>query len=275
VEPLGLLQAGAALLLNAGFGWLVGSLLARRWLAGAHPQLLRQGEIGAGLACLGGSFVSLWAATALMGDVGLGAAFTMLPMVLLQTGYGQAALVGMVVAAVLVSIPYRHWRARAMLLLLFALTRASVSHAGEHGLVSVAVGVEWLHLVLIGVWVGAVGVAAWVVLPAQPGAAYLAALSRAATLALVGIVASGAFNVWQRIGALDQMLSNPYGLALTVKLLLFGAAVLLGGYNRLVGFAQAARGQGATALMVLRIESLVLLGALAGAAVLASLPPPG
>lgn len=275
MNPAGLLQPGAALLLNAGFAWLAGSLLARRWLGGAHPELeagLRVGETGAAAACLGGSFVALWAATALMGDVGLGEALGMLPMVLLQTGYGQAGLAGMVAAFLLLLAPHRYWQARAILLLLFALARASVSHAGEHGLASVAVGVEWLHLVLIGIWLGGVGVAGWLV--ARPPPAYLASLSGAATLALAGIVATGLFNVLQRIAAPEQMLGHPYGIALTLKLVFVACAVGLGAYNRFIGFPQAARGQPAKALRVLRIESLVLLAALAAAAVLVSTQPP-
>ena len=272
MTPAGLLQLAAALLLNAGFAWLTGSLLARRWLGGALTPLLDRTDIAAALACLAGSLFALWAATAMMGDVGLGEALTMLPSMMVQTAYGQAGLAAMVAATALLVMPHRAWRVRIVVLALFALARASVSHAGEHGLASVAVGVEWLHLMLVGVWLGAVAVAAWVVRPAH--ASYLAALSTAATVALAGIVVTGVFNVWQRIGAPEQMLSNPYGLALTVKLVLVGAAVLLGAYNRFVGFPRAAQDQGARALIVLRIESLVLLAALAAAAVLTSQPPP-
>jgi putative copper resistance protein D len=273
VTAAGLLQPGAALLLNAGFAWLIGSLLVRRWLGGAHPELaarLRHGENGAAVACLTGSVVALWAATALMGDVGLGEAFGMLPMVLLHIAYGQAALAGMVGAILLLLVPHSNWPVRTLLLMLFALARASVSHAGEHGLVSIAVGVEWLHLVLIGVWLGGVGVAGWMVLPT----AYFPALSRAATLALAGILASGAYNVWQRMASVDQLLGHPYGMALTVKLALVAGAVALGAYNRFVGFPKAARGQTGPAFLVLRIESVVLLGALAAAAALVSTQPP-
>lgn len=275
MNPVGLLQLAAALLLNAGFAWLIGTLLARRWPGTAHPALLallQRTDTGAALACLAGSFVAVWAATALMGDVGLGEALGMLPAMLPQTSYGQAALAGMSVAGLLLATPHRHWQARIVLLMLFALARASVSHAGEHGLASIAVGVEWLHMMLIGVWLGAVAVAASVVRPAHP--AYLASLSSAATWALAGIVATGLFNVWQRIGAPEQLISNPWGLALTAKLALFAVAVLLGAYNRFVGFPAAAQGQAGRALLVLRIESAVLFAALAAAAILASQPPP-
>lgn len=272
MTPIGLLQAGATLALNAGFAWLIGSLLARRWLGGSNSRLLDRTDIVASVACMAGSLLALWVATALMGEVGLSEALAMLPAVLVQTAYGQAGLAGMVIAGVMVAVPHRYWRVRVLLLALFALARASTSHAGEHGLASIAVGVEWMHLVLVGVWLGGVGVAAWVVRPMP--ATYLASLSTAATVALGGIVATGLFNVFQRIAAVDQMVSDPYGVALTVKLVLFAGAAGLGAYNRFVGFPRALGGQPARALLVLRIESLVLLAALAAAAVLVSTQPP-
>jgi putative copper resistance protein D len=271
VTVAGLLQIGAALLLNAGLAWLIGSWLARRWLA-APPKRLDRSDTWAALACLAGGGLGLWAGAALMGAVDMRAALAMLPEMARQTAYGQAGLVTMLISSALLATPQRAWRLRAALLALFALARASVSHAGEHGLASVEVGLEWLHLVLICVWLGAVAVAAWVV--RAHDARYLALLSRAATVALGGILATGVWNVVQRFGAPEQLLASPYGLALTVKLLLVGLAVLLGAYNRYQGFPAAAQGQGGTALLVLRIESLVLFGALAGAAVLTAQAPP-
>lgn len=272
MTPASLLQLAAALLLNAGFAWLTGSLLARRWLAGAAPAHLHRIDIGAALACVAGVFLAQWAAAALMGDVVLGEALAMLPAMLTQTAYGRAGLAGIAAAILLLATPQRAWPLRLVLLAAFALARASVSHAGEQGLATVAMGVEWLHLMLVGVWLGSVAVAAWAVRPLP--VPYLASLSKTATLALAGIVVSGLFNVWQRIGALDQMVGNPYGVALSVKLLLVAFALALGAYNRFVGFPAAAHGQGRRALMVLRIESVVLLAALAAAAVLVSQAPP-
>ena len=261
-----LLQPAAVLVLDAGFAWLVGTLLTP-----CAPRL-RHAETGAILACLAGSVVALWAATALMADAALPEAFGMLPAVMMQTAYGQAGLASIALVALLLARP-RDWVA-AVLLGLFALARASVSHAGEHGLFSVAVGVQWLHLVLIGAWLGCVGVGGWMVLPAAPGATYLSWLSRTATLALAGIMASGVFNAWQRLGAPGRLVDTSYGQILTLKLGLVAVALLLGACNRFVGFPAAARGNHGPAMMVLRFESLVLLGALGAAAVLASLQPP-
>lgn len=286
-----LLQPGATFVLNAGFAWLAGTLCARAWLARGHPALfahcatqLQRAAIGACVACLGGSLAALWAAAALMADVGLGKAFGMLPMVVQQTAYGHAALAGIVAAGVLLALlwaPRWHGSAAAtgIALLLFALSRVALGHAGENGLLTLAAAVEWLHLVLVGAWVGAVMLAAWVILPAarRHGTAvqaYLRWLSAVATLALAGIVASGLFNTWQRLGRLGQLVDNPYGLALCVKLALVAMAVLLGAYNRWYGFPHAVRGRLRPALLVLRLEALLLLGAIGAAAWLVTLPPP-
>lgn len=288
MTPVELLSIGATLALNAGFTWLTGSLLSRLWLGRAHAQLLqlcdcrlRIGEKIACLVCLGASAVSVWAATAMMGDVSLAQALSVLPQMLAQTGYGHSALAAIAFAGILLLAPhFRHdWAARGALLLLFALARSSMGHAGEHGLFSVEVGVEWAHLVLVGVWLGAVALAGWAVLPAarvSPGPIkpYLRLLSGGATVALAGIVASGVFNAWQRLDSLNQLVDSPYGVALTVKLALIGGAVLLGAYNRFVGFPALARTGSGHALTVLRIESVVLLGALAAASVLTAQAPP-
>ena len=226
--------------------------------------------------------VSVWAATVMMGDVSLAPAFGMLPEVLSETGYGRSALAALALVGALLFTPRTHWdwAVRAVLLLLFALARASMGHAGEHGLFSLAVGVEWVHLVLIGVWLGAVALAGWVVLPparlcADSAWPYLRLLSHGATVALVGIVATGIFNVWQRLDSPGQLVDSPYGLALSAKLALFVFAVLLGAYNRFIGFPAFAHSGGGVAQNVLRIESGVLLGALAAAAILTAQTPPG
>jgi copper resistance protein D len=104
----------------------------------------------------------------------------------------------------------------ALLLLGFAAARASVSHAGENGLASLAFGVEWLHLVLIALWFGGVAIGGWIVLPQAhpqgrerlPVNRYLALLSHAATVALIGIVATGLYNAWQRVGSVQNLSGN-------------------------------------------------------------------
>jgi putative copper resistance protein D len=120
-------------------------------------------------------------------------------------------------------------------------------------------------------------VAAWVVMPAARRAAplaFMASLSRAATWALGIIVLTGVFAAWQRLGSPARLVDHPYGVLLSIKLGLVGLAAGLGAFNRFVGFPAAKSGSGERALLVLRVESVVLLGALAVAAMLTMQHPP-
>lgn len=291
MDAVVLLQTGAAAVLNGAFAWLAGVLCARHWLEHAAPSFfpaihpaLRRSAICAGLAGVLAALAGLWAATAGMAGSGLAEALPLLPDVMAGTAYGRAGMVATAALAALALLHAFSAQARmlpaAALLLLFVAARASVSHAGEHGFLSVDVAIDMLHLALVGVWLGGVALAACLVLPAARVRSlalpsYLHALSMAATVALTGIVASGAFNSWRRVGSLEQLGADGYGLALCIKLALFAVAALLGAYNRFAGFPMAAQDGGARALLVLRIEALVLALVLAAAAWLTVLQPPG
>ena len=295
MNSVALLQTGAAAVLTGAFAWLAGVLLALVWLARpatpSAPQFhqliavrLRRSALGAGVLCLAALGASLWAAAAIMGDTGLADATGMLLPVLTGTAYGQAGLAAMAAAAILGHSQASAGRYAAGIgaaaMLGFALARASISHAGEHGIASVPYAVEVVHLLLVAVWLGGVWLAAWQVVPTARAAnaalpAYLATLSAWATAALAGIVASGLWNAWQRFDSPQQVVDNAYGLALCVKLCLFSIAVLLGGYNRFIGFPRAPRDGAARALLVLRVESIILAMSLLVAAYLSVQPPPG
>ena len=290
-----LLQTGAAAVLNGAFAWLVGVLCARAWLAGPYPALLsrlapalrRSGLAACATGLLAGA-CGLWAATALMADTGLAEAATSVSQVALETSYGRAclyALAALGASAILLAARPRPWTGPALGLALFgfALARACVSHAGEHGMLTIPYGLEVLHLLLIGVWAGGVALAASLVLPGalamtQAIPDYLARLSSAATVALGGIVATGAFAAWQRLSQpseVAELAAHPYAQALVLKLVLVFLAVLLGAYNRFFGFPMAAQDGGRRAVTVLRIETAILILALLAAARLTVLQPPG
>lgn len=291
VDPLVLLQAGAAAVLNGAFAWLVGEQCTRLWLGRTAAQflseldpLLRRSAVAAALTGAAAALAGLWAAAALMSGSGLAEALAVLPDVMLQTAFGRAGACALTAMAVLACLRAAGRRAApvisGLLLLVFAVARSSVSHAGEHGLASIDVAIELLHLVLIGVWLGGVALAAWTVMPAARRRSlglpdYLHALSQAAGAALVFILASGAWNSWRRLGSLDQLGEGVYGQALSIKLVLFAAAALLGGYNRFVGFPRASQDGGRRAILVLRVESAVMALVLLAAAWLASQQPPG
>lgn len=292
------LQLGSTVVLNASFAMVVGTVAARIWLRGSSGsshlggvvRSLHRTQRGAtGLAFVA-ACLSMWAASAVMMDSGLGPAAAMLWTMALQTAYGQAGLTGL---AILAGIVVLNWLAPeslstdaavSVLLLGFAASRASVSHAGENGMASLAFGVEWLHLVLVTLWFGGVAIGGWIVLPqAHPKGAerlpvnrYLALLSHAATVALVGIFATGLYNAWQRVGTVQHLVDSFYGNALVAKLGFVALATALGGYNKFIGFPAAAKSASSSprVIAILRVESLLLFGALVAAAVLTTNQPP-
>ena len=295
-----MLQLTSTVLVNLCFALVMGTLTARMWLRGSvasarHAYVvarLRRAELVVAIAGVIAAVLSLWAASAVMMDGALGDALAMLWTMAIQTAYGQSGLVGLLLLAAFIALSaVSRTRGRpgidvamGLLLLAFAASRASVSHAGEGGMLTLAFGVEWIHLVLIALWVGGVAIGGWLVVPLAdsksddrlPIARYLVLLSHAATVALAGIVATGLYNAWQRVGVVHNLVGNLYGTALIVKLSFVAAAMALGGYNKLWGFPALIRSpeSDGRVIAILRVESILLLGALVAAAVLTTNQPP-
>lgn len=290
-----LVQAGSAVVLNACFAWLVGSMLARRWLtvAGAtgytvEGAIRRFDLVAAGL-CLLASIAGLWAATAVMGGGSLIEARAMFWVMLTTTDFGHAGcitVVAMVAVLVFRVVPIRatvrEWLVLAALAV-FAVTRASMGHAGEEGWWTAAMASEAMHLIAIGVWAGVVFVSAWAAvgstelgLPLVGTSRYLESMSQAAMAAVVVILVTGIFNAWLRIGTPSNVLHGLYAGALLVKVTLVGIALLMGGYNKFFGMRDASKSNLGVQRVkfVLQCESILLLAVLVAAAVMTSQQPP-
>lgn len=296
MDAVALLQVGSAFALNLGFCWLAGSWFARHWLhlAGAGQRqagagLRRLDLLAAGLALVG-TAVALLAATAVMGGVGLREACPMFWMMLSSTDYGRAGSVTLLAMLVLFGVRFHGGGGAAGSLaallcgVVFALTRASMGHAGEQGYWTAAMAAEAIHYGAIAVWTGAVLVSGgWVLdtarlaeLRLRDTDRYLDLMSQAALLAVIAIGATGIYSAWHRLGSPAHLIDTAYGVTLQVKLALVAVAIALGAYNKFAGLpaaARSARGLDRVRL-VLRLESLVLLGALAAAAALISQQPP-
>lgn len=134
-------------------------------------------------------------------------------------------------------------------LALFAVTRASMGHAGEAGLLSAALAAEAIHYAAAGLWTGAVLVSAWFTLgearicTAAIGTydGYLERMSQAAMAAVFAIAATGVYSAWLRIGTVELPQQTFYGMTLLFKVALVLAAVALGGYNKVAGLPAARR----------------------------------
>ena len=294
-------QVAATALINISFAWVVGVLASRCWLmkqtAGWQMTVDKRlsTAMSAGLlVCITGIFLSLWTESAVMGDVAwlqAGPAFTQM---LASTHYGHAgaAALAFLVTALLVhlfrrgDVPSVSYLGILTALLLFtAAARVTIGHAYEHGPFSVAVAVEWLHLVVMALWAGIVFVAGWLVLPrvlagdltpTKEVATYLTSMSNWAGGALAGILATGAYNAYRVLGCPSQLIEVDYGQVLTFKLCLVVIAIALGGFNKFVALSGATSQRGLrTVITVLRIEAVVLLLVLTDAAVLTSSALPG
>jgi putative copper resistance protein D len=299
-----LIQMAATLAINASLAWIAGALAHQAWMLPASAPwrkaalrrlsaALPTGIVAAAVSIL----VLLWSESAAMGDVPWLSAWPACREMLTSTHFGHAGVAA--VALLALALP-AHWllvkpgaeRRRAafigVLLLLVFAARVSTGHAFEAGLAGMTM--EWLHLLCMSLWAGVVFIAAWLVLPCartseassvDARAACLHAMSRIATLALAGIVASGVYNSFRVIDSARELVDADYGRVLLFKLGLVAMAIALGGVNRYVGLPaamssspdKAARGM-RLVITVLRIESLALLLTLAAAAILTNSAPP-
>ncbi|GAA4011904.1 copper resistance D family protein [Actimicrobium antarcticum] len=296
MDQVALLQISSALLLNVGFIWLVGSWFARRWLGSSgvkrndvEPALRKLDLVAAGVSAVA-SVVALYAATAVMGGISLQEAGPMFWMMLSTTHYGHIGCLTILAMMILFAIRVRGGTSGAsdtaslLTIVAFAITRASMGHAGENGILSVSLAAEVVHFFSIGLWTGAVIVSAYFVLTPQRVATlalavtdrYLNVMSRGVMLAVILIIGTGLYNAWHRIGTVEQLTRSSYGLTLLVKIALVACAIGLGGYNKFFGLPAAGRSARGVAVVrrVLQIESVLLLGALAAAAILTSQQPP-
>ena len=298
------LHWAAISLLNGSLAWLVGALFVRMWISGSEgtwtDSVLRRLDFSFFVACIicgVGSIANLWIAAAAMGDVPLSDASEAFQTMLTSTSYGRLGLYGLVLltALALFYAFYSNPRNRqaqtwliGLLLGAFMFTRAASSHAAEGGVFRLAVAIDWLHIAFMACWVGIVLVSGFVALPRAQlrplpdrhvTQRFLLSLSTTATVALIGILATGVYNAYHGLRNLEDLVSTTWGQALTVKLCLIAVAVALGGYNRFAGFPavldETDKEQFLKAGMerlktVLYVEAALLVGAVVAAAVLAS-----
>jgi len=306
---LGILRLAFVALQNLGFAVTVGVLLSDRWLARrASPwqasvsrrlvSALRIASVGALLS----STFAFWIHCALMSESTLLEAGPAIGSMLAETSFGHAWLIGagLMLCVVILSFIQAGKSIRfsvAIWLALggVALARSNGGHPVDAGLFSLPVWADWVHLLAISAWVGLVLVTTYVVAPRflnAPGservnsAAYIQSLSDAATLALVILFATGAYNGWRGVRSPGDLLESGYGQILLLKLALVFVAAVLGGHNRffempklLASLKNASPTSPLKPLKrfaaVLHVESVVLAGVLVAAAVLVSSPLPG
>ncbi len=173
-----------------------------------------------------------------------------LPLVLKVTHYGHVWLFRLP-ALVLLWLGWlrlgrherRAWPAWLMLAAVagIALTRSETGHPADHGDFTLAVWIDWVHLLAGSVWVGSLLGMSLAVFPqlltGEPDPAPRAAeifgrLSRLAGIALGVVVLSGVITAWHELRAWSALWDSQYGRILSVKLLLVAGMIGLGARNR-------------------------------------------
>src|SRR5262249_13519089 len=124
---------------------------------------------------------------------------------------------------------------------LLALTRSASGHAADWGDLSLPELMDGLHLLAASLWGGGLLVLATTVLPVvyrntgHVRRTLLADIARRfavlASLALAGVLVTGLYNAWQRVGTVQALVTTAYGRILLTKLLLVLPLLTLGALN--------------------------------------------
>lgn len=131
----------------------------------------------------------------------------------------------------------------AIAIALIALTRSETGHPADHGDFTLAVWIDWLHIVAAGTWVGSLFGMTLAVFPRlrregkrslENAAAMFQRLSTLSGIALAVLVACGIFNATKQLGSFEALWTSRYGIILDVKLALVLTMIAIGAHNRYV-----------------------------------------
>ncbi|HJP66954.1 MAG TPA: FixH family protein, partial [Actinomycetota bacterium] len=141
------------------------------------------------------------------------------------------------------------------------------------------IGVQWLHLLSVGVWVGGL---AWLLLgtrgtPDEERAASVRRFSWLAGVALAAVAVTGVLRAIDEVGLShwSRLVSTGFGVTLLVKTGIFVALVALGARNRYVNVPRFGDGspRAGSLRRAVGAELILAAGVLGATAVLTQLPP--
>ncbi|HYP33710.1 MAG TPA: CopD family protein [Burkholderiaceae bacterium] len=289
---LAALRTAAAAVFDIAFAAMAGALATPALLhdassswAARHVRRCRLLFTAAASTALLASLAWMAAQAIAMTDLTPADALLAIGGIVADTGFGRAwmALVLALAASLALATACRYrafpLRTLGVVLAVIAVAHACTGHAAANGL-GWLVPTMAVHRLATGLWAGGVFAAALVLRGAPDAvdcARYARRLSRLATAALAAVVVTGAASAWHALGGslapLAPAQASAWSVALEIKLALVAAAIALGGVNRFV-VMQALPGAWPRFARVLRVESGVLLAALAVAAWLAGGEPP-
>lgn len=141
----------------------------------------------------------------------------------------------------------RHTRVAGWLMLLaaagIALTRSQTGHFADHGDFTLAVWLDWLHMLAAATWVGSLFGMSLAVFPSllrvreHPPVQAAAMFQRLSTLSgatLAVLLACGIYNAIQQLGSVDALWTTRYGVVLGIKIVVVLAMIGIGAHNRYV-----------------------------------------
>ena len=108
-------------------------------------------------------------------------------------------------------------------------------HAGTGSQIPLALVADAVHIASVSLWVGALPVLAFALLPSTGLATLKRTVPRYSQLALacvVAIVVSGSYQSWREVGSLDALTSTDYGRLLLVKLGVFAVLIVVAAFSR-------------------------------------------
>jgi len=155
------------------------------------------------------------------------------------------------------------------------LERALSGHADSTTAPWFTVGVQWLHLVSVGAWVGGL---LWLLIALRrgdPGQGHglVRRFSAVAGVTLAVVALSGTVRAFDEVGAWRRLWHTSFGITLLVKLGLFAVLVALGARSRYRHVPAAVFNRVAGLRRTVRAEVVVGAAVLAATAVLTGLPP--
>jgi putative copper export protein len=263
------LYLGVFLLLGVGvFARYVG-----REAALEQPRRLRYVFWSGGLLALAATLYGIYHLNWMLGD----ASAIAMGGFLLETAQGNWLLLrlGLLMGLLGLSLgwfSFDRWLYPPLALVLL-LTLTFTSHAGAAGGFQALVGL--LHLSFAVVWAGSV-LALAVAWPGTSYEAFRLAITRLSRLGLamfVGVALAGGYLALQRLEAVSQLWTTPYGQLLLLKIALVALVIGVAGVNRLWLIPRIQAGQ-AKGLQTVSLEAILIAGVLVASGILASTAPP-
>lgn len=248
-------------------------------IAGVLTPLWR----AAGLLAAALSPLALLVGAANMGDLSVRAAIPLLPEIIRETHFGHVWLWSFPLTLALMAIPWTSARDRSKTTLLGLVAAALLllgslsSHAIDRG--SLAVVVYFIHEIAAALWIGAI-LGLWCgAVPGKLGPGWVVRtaprVSGATGWTVTILILSGLYTAYYSLGAdPHRLIDAAYGRTLVDKICAAMLVLLIGAYNRYSLMPTVSESSAQESLLRnVGIESVLLVGVLGLAALLANTPP--